>query len=289
MKISRIIYTAAFIALSLTASVVFSIRSFSGCDFIRLHFEALNDNGIYFSEESYVGVGFFWHQSLGDKNSIDWINDNTCHKYDDTSKGMFLKGNLHSVKALLLSSSIVDMVAVILLLVTGVFIWKMKKSRTESSFGNHKEMHIGEETIQPQMRTPILLELLLVVMTGTAMGLHLLALSRVNEDGGICDRNNYFPDGWFDRYPLQSYREYAYFKFFRECEMGKDGVNSVVSKNCQIMAFTVSCVSLLMRLYDILLSKDDETCSKDDDTVGSTETAAGQDVLKQFPLQVETL
>ncbi len=311
-------------AIALAISVAFSIRSTSGCDFIRLHFEALNDNGIYFNkDESYIGLGFFYHQPLDNRNSIDWINDHTCYEYDEVSTGMFLQegNNFQSMKTFLRSSRIVNIAVIMVILVMGIVsigvrvrnknanatCTKVAKNRNDI-----KKIPMGEVeggVLSPAQQTctlpgvssqrllSVLGHGIVLGMIGTALHLHTLALSKLDEEGGICDRNTYFPDGWYDKYPLQYYRDYAYFKFFHDCEMGEDAIHSIRAKNWQIVAFGMMIVSLCLNVLAYALScctnmntgedvGDDLSLDVDDATVGSTGTA-GYAVMKQFPLEVE--
>ncbi len=292
-------------ALSLAVSVTFSIRSTYGCDFIRLHFEALNDNGIYFNkDESYIGLGFSYHQPLDNRNSIDWINDYTCYEYDEVSTGMFLQNNnFLTMKTYLRSSCNVNIAAIMMILVMGIIGLRFRSknanvAKVSKTYVKNIPMGENEGGSSPTPKksalssvSSILLYVfgrgIVLVMIGTAMRLHIHALSALDEEGGICDRNTYFPNGWYDKYPLQYYRDYAYFKFFHECEIGEDAMHSITAKNWEIAAFVMSSVSLFMNVVHALFSCSDLSLDIDDSTVGSTGIEE-HTVMKQFPLEVES-
>ncbi len=302
--------STALTALALALSIAFSARSTSGCDFIQLHFKALNDNGIYFNkDECYIGLGFSFHQQLDNKSSVDWINDDTCYEYDEVSTGMFLNegGNFHAMKKLLQSSRTVDILAMTLLLVMGLFsllrnaIEKMSNNQVHLEKIPMREDEDNKDdteapALSPVRHTPSMGSLLLpllghviiLAMIIIAMHLHSTALSKLNDEGGICDHNTYFPDGWYDKYPLQYYRDYAYFKFFHECEMGEDGMHSITSKKWQIVAIATSCVSLFMNVLHAALSwgtlRASESFSgeNEDESVGTF----NESVINQFPLEM---
>ena len=73
--------TICALLLLSTISLCLQLGAISGCDYVRIHFKSLNDNGIYFNNDPYVGLGFFHHQTFVNKDTRDWDFDSTCHKY----------------------------------------------------------------------------------------------------------------------------------------------------------------------------------------------------------------
>jgi len=45
-----------------SVSISLQIAGISGCDYVRIHFKALNGNGIYFKDDPYVVLGLYNHQ-----------------------------------------------------------------------------------------------------------------------------------------------------------------------------------------------------------------------------------
>ena len=96
--------TICALLLLSTISLCLQLGAISGCDYVRIHFKSLNDNGIYFNNDPYVGLGFFHHQTFFQKDTRDWAFDSTCHKYKPIEALMFAGGNLSSAKLLSLIS-----------------------------------------------------------------------------------------------------------------------------------------------------------------------------------------
>jgi len=179
------------------------------------------------------------------------------------------------------------------------------RTRTMNDNGNGMNTNMNACT---HILAILLGHIIILVMIGSTIYMHTLALSKLfdvedgNGSGGICDRNTYFPnDIWYDKYPLQYYREYAYFKFFAHCALGKEGLYSMTAKHWNIVAFVTMCVSLLVSLVHAgmyirartgtgtgitgtsISAMLDEKKSHDDATVRSNSST----VMDQFPLEVE--
>ncbi len=424
--ISSIAITLSLITIiALITSILYTTLSFqfSKCEFIQLHFSALNDNGIYFHDHdgssSYIGIGLNSHQSIDNRNSIDWINDISCHEYDDLSRSMFMfmdkeeqssttsvggsgggsGGNFAQVKSFLLMHRYMDISALILMMVMMGYIllqfFRDEKNECGSGRGrgrgvdvvlnaedatlNVKEVTVTgdgvndndddedvhvvyvkkipmeeeeeeneEDTATTSTATAAVLSpvhhnmwnrststtritsihtyythdlaiiilghIIILTMMGLAIYIHMIAFQKLDIEGdgssgggGICDRNTYFPDEWYDKYPLQYYREYAYFKFFSHCQLGQEGVYSLNGKNWTIVAFVcglmslcthvvVECVSVRRankaRRARIITSEGGSgsgSVLKLDKNKDETMTVASDNnaVMDQFPLEVE--
>lgn len=61
------------------------------------------------------------------------------------------------------------------------------------------------------------------MLTSASLALQVVALDKIHDENGICDRDTYFPTGWNENFPFQIYPDYAYFKYFHECKIGPDG------------------------------------------------------------------
>jgi len=80
---------------------------------------------------------------------------------------------------------------------------------------------------------------IVIILMITSLSLKITASSiNLEEDGGICDRREYFPDGWFERYPKEDYQDYVYFKFFFECKPG----SNLKYMNRATLALTISTI-----------------------------------------------
>lgn len=225
--------TVLFI-FSLTA-LCLQLSSIKGCDFIRIHFKALNGNGIYFNDNPYVGLGLFEHQTFTGKNTRDWQFDETCQAYNTIETEMFLDGNnMDSIKVLAVSSLVLHGIVVlalatflIALLVRGFFV--VDKNR---------------------VTMPIFC-IVIGMLTSASLALQVVALDKIHEENGICDRDTYFPTGWNENFPFQIYPEYAYFKYFHECKMGPDGKRAkesiAIGGFVTFLALMSAIVMLLLR------------------------------------------
>ena len=96
MSVSSIVLKLVIPALALI-SVGLQFVGLNGCDIFRIHFKALNDNGIYFNNDPWVGLGLSSHQTFLGKNTQFWNHDSTCVKYDELETEMFKEGNLRSI------------------------------------------------------------------------------------------------------------------------------------------------------------------------------------------------
>lgn len=222
-------------ALLLLSTISFCLQlgAISGCDYVRIHFKALNDNGIYFNDDPYVGLGFFHHQTFLNKNTRDWEFDSTCHKYNPIEALMFAGGNLSSAKLLSLISLGINGFVVFGLFYTAVRIARGMKVENKA--------------------TSAVWSILVSIFTATSLALQAVAVDKIHDEGGICDRDSYFPYEWNEKFPFQIYPEYAYFKFFHDCTFGPDGQSArasifVSASVCAVASF--AAIAMLMQLSD---------------------------------------
>ena len=183
-------------------SMRLSITSTTGCDYIRLHFRSTDE----FFNHPYVGIGLFKHQTLTDKDSRNWVFDPTCQLFDPLTSEMLLEGQINMVKALTLCSHILDGMVIIALSVTGIVLVVKGNVRTSNT-------------------TACIFSIFIGIAFAISLSFQVLALEKVYESD-ICSRDEYFPKGWSDRFPLDLYPDYAYFENFSECKLGPDGVTA---------------------------------------------------------------
>jgi hypothetical protein len=194
--------TICALLLLSTISLCLQLSAISGCDYVRIHFKALNDNGIYFNNDPYVGLGFFHHQTFFQKDTRDWAFDSTCHKYKPIEALMFAGGNLSSAKLLSLIS-----IGINGFVVFGLFFMAVRIARGMK--------------VDNKARSAVW-SILVSIFTATSLTLQAIAFDKIPDKGGICDRDSYFPDEWDDKFPCQIYPQYAYFKFFHDCSSLKN-------------------------------------------------------------------
>jgi hypothetical protein len=146
---------------------------------------------------------------------------------------MFLDGNnMDSIKALAISSLVLHGIVVLALatfliaLVRGFFV--VDKNR---------------------VTMPIFC-IVIGMLTSASLALQVVALDKIHDENGICDRDTYFPTGWNENFPFQIYPEYAYFKYFHECKMGPDGKRA--KESIAIGGF-VTFVALMSAIVMLLL------------------------------------
>jgi len=209
------------------------IGAISGCDYVRIHFKALNDNGIYFNNDPYVGLGFFHHQKFVNKNTRDWDFDSTCNAYNPLEALMFAGGNLSSAKLLSLISIGINGFVVFGLIFIAVRIARGMKVENKA--------------------TAAVWSILVSISTATSLALQAIAVDKIHDEAGICDRDSYHPDEWNEKFPFQIYPQYAYFKFFHKCKFGPDGQSARASiffsaSVCVVASFTA--IAMLMQLSD---------------------------------------
>lgn len=227
----RISITCALLILSLI-SVSLQIAGIVGCDYVRIHFKALNDNGIYFKDDSYVGLGLYNHQVFTEKNTRDWTFDSTCKKYESLESDMFLEGNLSTTAALSISSIVINGILVIGLLFTGISLLR------------------GIVLFEGEIAWAIF-TIVISILSATALALQAVAVDKIHDEGGICDRDSYFPDEWNVKFPFQLYPSYAYFKYFHECKVGSDGNHAKMSIIFSTLVCAVAMISSIVMLLQI--------------------------------------
>ena len=215
-------------------SFCLQLRAISGCDYVRIHFKSLNDNGIYFNNDPYVGLGFFHHQTFLNKDTRDWDFDSTCHKYNPIDTLMFAGGNLCSAKLLSLISIGINGFVFFGLFFMAVMIARGMK-------------------VDNKARSAVW-SILVSIVTATSLALQAIAFDKIHDEGGICDRDSYFPYEWDEKFPFQIYPQYAYFKFFHDCSFGPDGQSArasifVSASVCAVASFTAA-IAMLMQLSE---------------------------------------
>ena len=207
---------------------------------------AFNDtNGIYFNNDPYVGLGFFHHQTFVNKNTRDWDFDSTCNKYNPIEALMFAGGNLSSAKLLSLIS-----IGINGLVVFGLFFMAVRIARGMK--------------VENKARSAVW-SILVSIFTATSLALQAIAVDKIHDEGGICDRDSYFPHEWNEKFPFQIYPEYAYFKFFHDCTFGPDGQSArasifVSASVCAVASFTA--IAMLMQLSDTIKASHNTTLKK---------------------------
>jgi len=173
---------------------------------------------------------------------------------------MFLTGNMISIKTLTLSSLALHGIAVIALamvlvtLVRGCFVV------------------ITDE----QVTMPVFC-IVIGMLSSASLALQVIAIDKIHDDNGICDRDTYFPTGWNENFPFQTYPEYAYFKYFHECKMGPDGRRA--KESIAISGF-VTFFALISAT--IMLLRDNSTSAQ----VANSDSKFQKDMVQLFPLDV---
>ena len=224
--------TCTLLILS-SISCFLQIGGISGCDYVRIHFKALNDDGIYFNNDPYVGLGLIHHQEFLDKNTRDWEFDSACKEYNSLEIDMFTRGNLKTAKILSLSSIVINAFVVVGLVYAAV--------------------RIAKGVIVENRVTAAIFNIVVSTFTATALALQAVAVDKIHDEEGICDRDSYFPHEWNEKYPFQMYPQYAYFKFFHECKLGPDGHRaraSIIFSALVCAVVTCSAIVSLMHISD---------------------------------------
>jgi hypothetical protein len=236
----------ALLILSLT-SISLQIAGISGCDYVRIHFKALNDNGIYFKDDPYIGLGLYTHQIFTEKNTRDWVFDSTCKRYDQIESNMFMEGNLSASAALSLSSIMANGIVILGLLV----------------FGARRIGSVVRGVQEPEIKatTSAILSIGVSILSAASLALQAVAIDNIHDEGGICDRDSYFPDQWNVKFPFQIYPSYAYFKYFHECKLGPDGHRAKASIAFGSLFCAIALVSAIVTLMQIRDEDSSSSCS----------------------------
>ncbi|GFH51533.1 predicted protein [Chaetoceros tenuissimus] len=184
MRVSSIVLKLVIPALALI-SVGLQFCGLNGCDIFRIHFKALNENGIYFNNDPWVGLGLSSHQTL----------------VKTLSSGIMI---LHAACCFV--------------------------SRTPLLSEKVKE---------------VIFFITIAIAFVTALSLQVYAFDSLHSDGGVCDRDTYYPTAWNENFPFQTYPAYSYFKFFHKCSLGKDGkkIKATIALN-GIIAFMATVIAL---------------------------------------------
>jgi|AntRauTorckE5430_2_1112549.scaffolds.fasta_scaffold02232_1 hypothetical protein len=223
----------ALLILSLF-SISWQIVGITGCDHVRIHFKALNDNGIYFKDDPYVGLGLYNHQVFTEKDTRDWVFDSTCKKYDSLESDMFLEGNLKTTAALSFGSIVINGMLVLFLVFRAV-----------------TSILRGRVVLLESKRTSAICSIAVSVLSATSLALQAVAIDKIHDEGGICDRDSYFPDEWNAKFPFQLYPSYAYFKYFHECKVGPDGNRVKMSIMFSALVCAIATAHALVMLLQI--------------------------------------
>ena len=239
-----------------SVSISLQIAGISGCDYVRIHLKALNENGIYFKDDPYVGLGLYNHQIFTEKNTMDWVHDPTCKKYDLLESDMFMEGNLSTNKSLSLSSIFINGIVILVLLFIGVLRLALIVK--------------GSAAVESKA-TSAIFSIVISIILATSLALQVVAIDTIHDEGGICDRDSYFPDEWNVKFPYQIYPSYAYFKYFHECKIGADGHRAKNSLIFNSLACAIALGSAIVMLMQI---------------PGREGSCAGGDIMAKFPVQI---
>ena len=208
-----------------------SITATTGCDYIRLQFRSTDE----FYNHPYVGIGLFKHQTLTDKDSRNWVFDPTCQLFDPLTSEMLLEGHINMVKVLTLCSQIIDGMIIVALSTTGIVL-------------------VVKGNVLKSNAAACIFSIVIVIAFAISFSFQVLALENVYESD-ICSRDEYFPKGWSDRFPLDLYPEYAYFNYFSECKLGPDGIaakEAIYYTGGACATALLVTITLLMNLHSFL-------------------------------------
>jgi len=250
--------------LSLT-SISLQIAGIAGCDYVRIHFKALNDNGTYFKDDPYAGLGLYSHQIFTEKNTWDWVFDSTCKKYDQIESNMFMEGNLSASAALSLSSMMVNGIVILGLVFIGA-------RRIHSLVRGVKVPGI-------KATTSAILSIGVSILSAASLALQAVAIDKIHDEGGICDRDSYFPDQWNVKFPFQIYPSYAYFKYFHECKLGPDGHRAKASIAFSGLFCAIALISAIVTLMQIR-DEDSSSCIAE-----RSSSSADMLIMASFPVK----
>lgn len=197
MGAASLIFGNAAVAILLSfLALNFTIVSFIGCEYVKLHFGPVNDLGIYFQNDEYFGLGLFRHQDFNtNKNSRIWEHDATCYDYTEIGSEMFRSTNLKSA-----SNSF--LVAVVFSAATLLVLLSLKYKGAQS-----KSMSITATVFS----VLAFIFQLVTFMTATK-----------SSADAVCSTDIYF-DGWYEKYPPYEYPDVKYMKFFENCTLGSTG------------------------------------------------------------------
>ena len=217
-----------------------SILTINGCDFIQLHFEALNDRDIYFQGDPEIGLGLRSHEEFLGKNVYSWENTHKCMSYNNIETGMFLDDTELYESEHFYSSGINFLIGS-----TTVIALDVMLSYFMPNVLFYVVLHLGVTTVFIAAR------------------LQHLAFEKLNVRTGICDPERYFHDEWYEKYPLHEYPEYRYMKFFAECKLGETSKHALDSIQFQYAACIwivsiLGCTGIWYLLRRCVVKKDEE-------------------------------
>lgn len=193
-----------------------SLFTLIGCDYVRLHFAALNDSGIYFTNPSWFGIGFINHQDyVTNKNSFSWELNATCSNYDDIGKDIFRSSNLSGS---LMLTALATIMAVIVF-ATIIVLVCIKKS---CFFGRLFNCTLS--------------------LTSAVLQIGAIFHAFASSGGGVCDESKY-GNNFYGTYSPFEYPKLTYMKFFSKCTMGATGRIAIAAAILQCFTFIWLCLN----------------------------------------------
>lgn len=201
-------------------ATILSILVPLGCDYVRLHFAAINDSNIYFKDPSWFGIGLLYHQNFDEnKSSSEWIHNATCYSYDALSLEMFRSSSLESaLRPAIGGAALSILVFVIVVLATcikrGCFVLRLCN--------------------------------MFFSFLSAMFQLSAFLMAFGDSPGKVCDVDHY--RNWYDTYSNFEYPDVRYMKFFKECTTGSTGQIALASISLQF-------ITLLWMIMNIFAKK----------------------------------
>ena len=252
-------------------SAFYSASSHQGCEFARLHLKAVDDKGRISKIDHYVGLGLFTHQSLT-KNGYDalLLLDTTCQSYEeeDSRKGFFTHG-FKSTEALMLYSFILTGFVSLSLFIT------IALAVLKGTIGKTNEINDA------------ILFMFVAMVTVISLTVQILAINKIHDAGGICDRGaEFLPDEWFSGLVAMYASELnsSYLSFIHVCKLGPDGERAFLSiiLNGATVGAAILCVfAMMVDIHcgnkSLLIDEDDDETVCEDEDEEEDEEKGGND------------
>jgi hypothetical protein len=160
------------------------------------------------------------------KNAYTWVNNNTCLPYDDIESEMFYNDIEISGAEQFFTQGLIILCVATVIIVLNICAASYFISSSASTCN-------ACNTIVLYFSTGLIY---------TSSHLQQFAYESLShENAEICSRHRYWPDEWYENYPLFQYPDYKYMKFFAECQMGETSLYALDAIHYQ----RIACIWIL--------------------------------------------